>query len=202
MAVPSGDSGYSDLAPVEHLVGASNGGLERMSAGPVSAHVALLRGINVGGKNRLPMEDLRAMFTLAGCEAVETYIQSGNGVFKAGDALATRIPTLIVNGIEERFGYRVPVLVRTFDELRDVVRANPFLGTTRSPYTSLSFVRHVKAIRSRSWTPTDHPRTPSEFAAGRFSCAALTVWLGPGSPTTTSIRSWRPPAPYGIGAPF
>ncbi len=79
----------TDLTPVEHLGGASNGGLERMSAGPVSTHVALLRGVNVGGKNKLPMEDLRAMFTLAGCEAVVTYIQSGNVVFKAGAELAT-----------------------------------------------------------------------------------------------------------------
>lgn len=100
-----------------------------MSVGPVSTHVALLRGVNVGGKNRLPMKDLRAMFALAGCEAVATYIQSGNVVFKARAHLATRIPTLIASGIEERFGYRVRVLVRTLDELRDVVRANPFLGT-------------------------------------------------------------------------
>ena len=100
-----------------------------MSAGPVSTHVALLRGVNVGGKNKLPMEDLRAMFTLAGCAAVETYIQSGNVVFKAWAALATRIPTLIASGIEERFGYRVPVVLRAFEEMRDVVRANPFLGT-------------------------------------------------------------------------
>ena len=60
-----------------------------MSTDPVATYVALLRGINVGGKNKLLMRDLTAMFTLAGCEAAETYIQSGNVVFKAGAALAS-----------------------------------------------------------------------------------------------------------------
>ena len=46
-------------------------------------YVALLRGINVGGKNKLPMADLRDAFTAAGCTAVRTYIQSGNVVFEA-----------------------------------------------------------------------------------------------------------------------
>ena len=54
----------------------------RSSATGVS--IALLRGINVGGKNRLPMKELAAMFVDAGCEDVRTYIQSGNVVFRTG----------------------------------------------------------------------------------------------------------------------
>ena len=57
------------------------------------ANVALLRGINVGGKNKLPMADLAAMFREAGCDDVRTYIQSGNVVFRAGPALAGDIPS-------------------------------------------------------------------------------------------------------------
>ena len=98
-----------------------------MSSDALGTHVALLRGVNVGGKNKLPMADLRAMFEIAGCEAVETYIQSGNVVFKAEAELATRIPGLIASAIEDRFGFRVPVVVRALDELREVVTANPFL---------------------------------------------------------------------------
>ncbi len=100
-----------------------------MSGGAVSIHIALVRGVNVGGKNKLPMADLRAIFAIAGCEAVETYIQSRNVVFEAEAALAARVPTLIASGIEERFGYRVPVVVRALNELRDVVTANPFLDS-------------------------------------------------------------------------
>ena len=95
---------------------------------PGSTYIALLRGINVGGKNKLPMRDLNEIFTLAGSEAVETYIQSGNVVFRAGVALASSLPTLISSGIEERFGYRVPVVLRSVEELRDLVDNNPFLN--------------------------------------------------------------------------
>ena len=50
----------------------------------IGANVALLRGINVGGRNKLPMADLAAMFREEGCDDVRTYIQSGNVVFRAG----------------------------------------------------------------------------------------------------------------------
>ena len=53
-------------------------------------HVALLRGINVGGKNLLPMQHLARMFQDAGCDEVRTYIQSGNVIFKAGRASCGR----------------------------------------------------------------------------------------------------------------
>ena len=91
-------------------------------------NVALLRGINVGGKNKLLMRDLAAMFSEAGCDEVRTYIQSGNVVFRAGPALARRVPVLIGEAIAARFGYRVPVLTRTAGELAAVILANPFLG--------------------------------------------------------------------------
>ena len=54
-------------------------------------HIALLRGVNVGGKNKLPMRDLATLLTIAGCDEVRTYIQSGNVVFEAPAALAARV---------------------------------------------------------------------------------------------------------------
>ncbi|MEM7677799.1 MAG: DUF1697 domain-containing protein [Myxococcota bacterium] len=89
--------------------------------------MALLRGINVGGKNKLPMKDLAAMFGDAGCWDVQTYIQSGNVVFRAKQALARRIPSLIAQSIEEGFGFSVPVVLRPGDELLTVAGSNPFL---------------------------------------------------------------------------
>ena len=91
-------------------------------------HVALLRGINVGGKNKLLMRDLSSMFVEAGCGDVQTYIQSGNVVFRAGPALVRRVPDLVSEAIAARFGYRVPVVTRTAGELGATLRANPFLG--------------------------------------------------------------------------
>jgi uncharacterized protein (DUF1697 family) len=90
-------------------------------------HVALLRGINLGGKNILPMKDLAAMFVAAGCADVRTFIQSGNVIFSAPVALVRKLPDQITKAIEKRFGYRVPVIVRTSDELARAIRGNPFL---------------------------------------------------------------------------
>ncbi len=100
---------------------------DRQPAGPVT-YLALLRGINVGGKNKLPMKDLVDLFVEAGCDDVRTYIQSGNVIFGAAPDLAARLPGLVAARIAERFGYRTPVVLRTADQLRDVVANNPFLA--------------------------------------------------------------------------
>ena len=173
-----------------------------MSAGPVSTHVALLRGVNVGGKNKLPMRDLEAIFGLSGCEAVETYIQSGNVVFKAGAALAKRIPTLITSGIEERFGYRVPVVVRAVEELRDVVGANPFLGTVGDTKTlHVAFLAETpEGDRVAQLDPDRSPpdafkirgreiflHCPNGLGRTRLTNAYFDSKLA----TTSTVRNWR-----------
>jgi uncharacterized protein (DUF1697 family) len=91
------------------------------------AYLALLRGVNVGGKNRLPMKGLIDLFVAAGCEDVRTYIQSGNVIFRADPGVADRIPGIITTRIATSFGCRTPVLLRTADQLGDVVSNNPFL---------------------------------------------------------------------------
>jgi uncharacterized protein (DUF1697 family) len=90
-------------------------------------YLALLRGINVGGKNKLPMNELTGIFAGAGCADVRTYIQSGNVLFKATAKLAAELPDRIAARIAEQFGYRTPVVLRTTAELADVVAGNPFL---------------------------------------------------------------------------
>jgi uncharacterized protein (DUF1697 family) len=90
--------------------------------------VALLRGINVGGKNKLPMKDLVGMFESAGCVTTRHYIQSGNIVFSSPPALAPKIPATIEAAIAKGFGLRVPVVLRSEKELRAVVAGNPFLA--------------------------------------------------------------------------
>jgi uncharacterized protein (DUF1697 family) len=90
-------------------------------------HVALLRGINVGGKNKVPMKSLASLFADAGCIDVETYIQSGNVVFGAPSSVAKRLPRAIAAAIADQFGYRVVVVIRSAAELADVAANNPFL---------------------------------------------------------------------------
>jgi uncharacterized protein (DUF1697 family) len=89
-------------------------------------HLALLRGINVGGKNPLPMKDLARMFSEAGCADVRTYIQSGNVVFEAPPR-ASKIADAVSAAIEKRFGYRIPVILRTSQQLQKAIGENPFL---------------------------------------------------------------------------
>lgn len=92
-------------------------------------HIALLRGINVGGKHTLPMKDLVAMFAQAGCGDVRSYIQSGNIIFKASPDLSSRLSGLIATQIQKRFGFEAPVVLRTSAQLAKVITDNPFVET-------------------------------------------------------------------------
>ena len=87
------------------------------------AHLALLRGINVGGKNILPMKALAAMFTESGCIDVRTYIQSGNVIFDA----VLNIVESITAEIEKRFGMRIPVMLRSAEQMSVIAHNNPFM---------------------------------------------------------------------------
>ncbi len=93
----------------------------------LETYVALLRGVNVGGKNKLPMQALIGICTEAGCIAVQTYIQSGNVIFQAPSETAKEISLKIAALMTERFGYRVPVVLRTAKQLEEAIRGNPFL---------------------------------------------------------------------------
>ena len=87
-------------------------------------YVALLRGINVGGKNKVAMADLRTAFEEAGHEAVSTYIQSGNVLFES-DRPAGELEEAIEAVLEERYGVPLVVVVRSHRQLRAVVEKAP-----------------------------------------------------------------------------
>lgn len=96
-------------------------------------HVALLRGINVAGKNMIAMKSLAAMFVEAGCENVQTYIQSGNVLFNASEPVARRAAALISRAIAEQLRLEIAVVTRTPAELREVTTRNPFLKAGADP---------------------------------------------------------------------
>jgi uncharacterized protein (DUF1697 family) len=89
--------------------------------------VAVLRGINVGGKNRIPMSELKSLLSSLGLEDVVAYIQSGNVVFRTR-GVAHDVANSIEHRIAEAFGINVTVLLRTPAELKAVARGNPFLS--------------------------------------------------------------------------
>jgi uncharacterized protein (DUF1697 family) len=87
--------------------------------------VARLRGINVGGKNSLPMKELRELFGELGCRDISTYIQSGNVVFKSDEA-ADVLSEKLSSTIEQRFGFEPFVLILSGDILTAIADANPY----------------------------------------------------------------------------
>ena len=91
---------------------------------PMTQHVALLRGINVGGKNRLPMADLRIALDDAGFDQVATYIASGNVLFSSEEDPAT-LEREIEALVETRFDLPITTVVRTHRELQDIVSNAP-----------------------------------------------------------------------------
>lgn len=87
--------------------------------------IALLRGINVGGHNKIPMAELRSMCADLGWDDVQSYIQSGNLVFKASSTPAN-LETKLEGAIERRFDLSIPVIVRTGADWLAYVKGNPF----------------------------------------------------------------------------
>jgi uncharacterized protein (DUF1697 family) len=96
-------------------------------------HVALLRGVNVGGANKLAMSDLKAIFENAGCSQVQTIIQSGNVVFAAPKTVVGDLPAVVAAHIQRRFALATSVILRSSAEMRAIVEGNPFLRAGVDP---------------------------------------------------------------------
>lgn len=90
----------------------------------MNTFIALFRGINVGGRHLMPMKELVDVLESCGCEAVTTYIQSGNAVLQA----SRRPGAAVTDRIEERFDFRPEMWVFSVAEFRQFARDNPFPG--------------------------------------------------------------------------
>lgn len=91
-------------------------------------YISILRGINVGGKRKLLMADLKVCYTKLGFKNIVTYIQSGNVIFESdenNDELS--LSKNIENAIKDTFAYDVPVIVRTVNDLELIIRENPYI---------------------------------------------------------------------------
>ena len=88
-------------------------------------YVALLRGINVGGKNKVDMRKLKATFEQAGMSEVTTYINSGNVVFRDNRRKSPKIVSVLEEAIADDLGFGIKVLVRDLPAIRKVTKALP-----------------------------------------------------------------------------
>ena len=98
-------------------------------------YIALLRGINVGGRHVLPMKELAALLEDLGARKVKTYIQSGNAILQSEEQNMALLSGKIAAEIRKRYGFEPDVLLLESEDLEDAISANPFPGAESEPKT-------------------------------------------------------------------
>jgi len=137
----------------------------------VTVYVAMLRGINVGGHAKVAMADLRAAFAEMGCADVQSYIQSGNVVFRSSKSPAALLATL-EHGLDAAFGHGIRVVIRTSSQIADVVGHNPLKGGGREPAKL-----HVTFLASKPAPSRVADLDPDAFLPDEFRSAGCEVYL-------------------------
>ena len=149
------------------------------------------------------MSDLAAVFRDAGCEDVRTYIASGNVVYRAGAALARRVPALVEAAIAARCGFESPVVTRTAAEIAAIVRSNPYARQAARNHKAV----HVAFLRDRpspaQVAALDPDRSPPDtfvvkgcevylhLPNGVAGSKLTTLWLDTRLGTVSTWRNWR-----------
>jgi uncharacterized protein (DUF1697 family) len=137
--------------------------------------IALLRGVNVGGNKRVEMARLRALMEELGYRDVRTYVNSGNVVFSG----PRRSEQHLESAIAKAFGFEVPVVLRSREELADVVAANPLRDVATDPAKHL-----VVFCAAKASTDLD----PADFAPETFVIRGREVYLwAPGGIGTSPL---------------
>lgn len=169
----------------------------------MTAYVALLRAVNVGGKNRLPMAELREALVAGGLERVSTVLQSGNILLRSSKPGGT-VATKVANTITESFGLQIGVVVRSAAELVAVAERNPFLAAGATPDLATLHVAFLCDLPSAARvatlevdrSPPDafavdgrevYLRYPNGSGRSRLTLAYLERRLG----TPGTARNWR-----------
>lgn len=148
-------------------------------------HIALLRAINLGAKRKVPMAELRSLLDEMGFENVRTHLQSGNAIFDADDE-----PAAVVERLEERleqaFGFAIPVIIRTRDELAAVVKRDPLDDAASDPKRYQVIFLAGRLDRSRV-----EDLDPADFAPERFHLGdrELYVWSPEGIQNSPVLKA-------------
>ncbi|MGH8456413.1 MAG: DUF1697 domain-containing protein [Stenotrophobium sp.] len=99
----------------------------------MNTYIALLRGINVGGKNSLPMKDLVTHLEGMGARKIRTYIQSGNSVFQSAEKNVSRLSARLAHEIKKRHGFEPHILILGLDAIERAIAENPFSEAEADP---------------------------------------------------------------------
>ena len=167
----------------------------------MNVYLALIRGINVGGSNLLPMKELKQLFEQHGCADVQTYIQSGNVVFRSTDANAARLAARVTAAVAKARGFEPRLMVLTRTELERAAAGNPFPEAADHPqHVHLFFLAEpAKSADLKSMnalkTPTErfvlkgrvlYLHTPGGFGSSKLA-ARVERLLG----VDATARNWR-----------
>lgn len=135
--------------------------------------IALLRGINVGGRNRLAMADLRELCEQLGHHDVQTYVQSGNVVFTTDRDDLQRIGVELTEQLEYQLGVAPTVLVRTSEELATVIADNPFAADAQEDPTKV----HAALLSAEPDDPASLRFDPPSYAPERIAAGDRVRYL-------------------------
>jgi uncharacterized protein (DUF1697 family) len=130
----------------------------------MQTYIALLRGINVSGQKKVKMADLRNLLETIPFQHVQTYIQSGNILFEHEQTAAANLEEKIASTIREKYGFEVSVLVKTPEELNQILENNPFLqdpgkDPNRMYFTLLSEVpapERIEKLKTFDYHPEEY----------------------------------------------
>ncbi len=103
----------------------------------MNKYLALLRGVNVSGKNLIKMKDFQTLLLESGFDNVSTYIQSGNIIFKSKSTDNKAIADKMSRLIDEKYSFNIPVIVLTLTELENLIKYNPFTAEANEEPTKV-----------------------------------------------------------------
>lgn len=162
-------------------------------------YVALLRGINVGGKTRIAMAALRDTCASVGCEDVVTYIQSGNVVLRSS-LTADKLRAALEAAIGDEFGFSPAVMIRTGEEMAAVVDRNPYAEADEK-HVHVGFLHAAPAGSVKKCLATIDSGPEQLRAVGRDLYLHLPNGMGRAAlpvqmerclrPTPVTVRNWR-----------
>ncbi|MCB0397151.1 MAG: DUF1697 domain-containing protein [Flavobacteriales bacterium] len=136
-------------------------------------YISILRGINVSGQKKVPMADLRKVYESLGLQDVSTYIQSGNVIFSGGARDETKLVTSIEKAIEKKFGFHVPVMLRTDEQWKHIIAGNPFLSEEGVDETRL----YVTILDEEPSADLVRQISEKDFGADRFVVKGKEVYI-------------------------
>ncbi len=169
----------------------------------METYISILRGINVSGQKKIKMADLKSLYENMGFQDVQTYIQSGNVIFKTNITKKNEIRQKIQLKIKEHYNFSVPVLILNIGELNAVFLNNPFLNKRKEDISKLhvtfldekpkvELVREIENLQSASDEFIVSEKTIYVFCPNGYGRTKLNnTFFEKKLKTTATTRNWK-----------